>query len=95
MPFCFYLATRKKDRALRDEFEKEALWFYDGMQKATEVYFYDDFDQATDNTLLNEMLRQRIEFLDKLIDFCRRHDQHGKVITHRRNKLALYEKSAC
>ena len=89
----FLLSNKRKDRALRDEFEKEALWFYDGMQKATEVDFYNDFNQATDNTVLNEMLRQRSDFLDKLIDFCRRHDQRGKVITHRRNKLALYEKA--
>ena len=69
----------KKEKALTDKYEKEALWFYDGMQGITEQSFNNDFDGATDNKVLNELLRERTAFLDKLIEFSSRHDEHEKL----------------
>ena len=87
-----YRETEEKERGRRDKFEREALWFYHGMQKASEEDFNDQFDQTRDNKLLNEMLRDRTEFLDKLIELCDRHDEHEKLLKHRRTKLMLLER---
>ena len=86
------LGDEEENRAARDQFEEEALWFYDGMLSATEGDFYNDFYQETDNKVLNEMLKERNEFLDKIIDFCVRRDQHEKLTKHTINKLTLYKK---
>ena len=84
--------TDKKERALIDKYEREALWFYDGMQGITEESFNNEFDGATDNKLLNELLRERTAFLDKLIEFCSRHDKHEKLRKHKQEKMALFKK---
>ena len=86
-----YRETEENERGRRNKYEREALWFYDGMQKATEEDFNDKFDETRDNKLRNEMLRDRTEFLDKLIEFCDRHDEHEKRLKHRRAKLMLLE----
>ncbi|KAJ7370313.1 hypothetical protein OS493_033108 [Desmophyllum pertusum] len=83
-----YLIGDKKDRY---ETEKEALWFYEGMQSATEGEFQDEFDQETDNSALNEMLKERDENLDKLIDLCLQLDEHEKLRKYKNDKLALYK----
>ena len=84
--------TDKKERALIDKYEREALWFYDGMQGITEESFNNEFDGATNNKLLNELLRERTAFLDKLIEFCSRHDKHEKLRKHKQEKMALFKK---
>ena len=84
--------TDKKEKALIDTYEREALWFYDGMQGITEESFNNEFDGATDNKLLNELLRERTAFLDKLIEFCSRHDKHEKLLKHKQGKMALFKK---
>ena len=84
--------TDKKERALIDKYEREALWFYDGMQGITEESFNNEFDGATDNKLLNELLRERTAFLDKLIEFCSRQDKHEKLRKHKQGKMALFKK---
>ena len=84
--------TDKKEKALIDKYEREALWFYDGMQGITEESFNNEFDGATDNKLLNELLRERTAFLDKLIEFCSRHDKHEKLHKHKQGKMALFKK---
>ena len=84
--------TDKKERALIDKYEREALWFYDGMQGITEESFNNEFDGATDNKLLNELLRERTAFLDKLIEFCSWHDKHEKLRKHKQGKMALFKK---
>ena len=84
--------TDKKEKALIDKYEREALWFYDGMQGITEESFNNEFDGATDNKLLNELLRERTAFLDKLIEFCSRHDKHEKLRNHKQGKMALFKK---
>ena len=84
--------TDKKEKALIDTYEREALWFYDGMQGITEESFNNEFDGATDNKLLNELLRERTAFLDKLIEFCSRHDKHEKLRKHKQGKMALFKK---
>ena len=84
--------TDKKEKALIDKYEREALWFYDGMQGITEESFNNEFDGATDNKLLNELLRERTAFLDKLIEFCSRHDKHEKLRKHKQGKMALFKK---
>ena len=84
--------TDKKEKALIDQYEREALWFYEGMQEITEESFNNEFDGATDNKLLNELLRERTAFLDKLIEFCSRHDKHEKLRKHKQGKMGLFKK---
>ncbi|CAH3189835.1 unnamed protein product [Porites evermanni] len=84
--------TDKKEKALTDKYEKEALWFYDGMQGITEQSFNNEFDGATDNKVLNELLRERTAFLDKLIEFSSRHDEHEKLRKHKQGKMKLFKK---
>ena len=84
--------TDKKERALIDKYEREALLFYHGMQGITEESFNNEFDGATDNKVLNELLRERTAFLDKLIEFCKRHDEHEKRIKHNQAKMNLFKK---
>ena len=84
--------TDKKEKALIDKYEREALWFYDGMQGITEESFNNEFDGATDNKLLNELLRERTAFLDKSIEFCSRQDKHEKLRKHKQGKMALFKK---
>ena len=86
------LGNKTKDRALRDEYEKDAVWFYDGMHRATEADFFDEFDQETDNKVLNEMLRERTAFLERLIDLCGRRDEHEKLLEHKQGKMKLFKK---
>ena len=62
------------------------------MQGITEESFHNEFDGATDNKLLNELLRERTAFLDKLIEFCSRHDKHEKLRKHKQEKMALFKK---
>ena len=82
----------KKERALMDKYELEALWFYDGMQGITEESFNNEFDGTTDNKVLNELLRERTAFLDKLIELCNRQDEHEKLLKHKKGKIALFTK---
>ena len=82
----------KKEKALIDKYEKEALWFYDGMQRITEQSFNNEFDKAADNKVVNELLRERTAFLDKLIEFSSRHDEHEKLRKHKQGKMALFKK---
>ena len=82
----------KKEKALIDKYEREALWFYDGMQGITEESFNNEFDGTTDNELLNELLRERTAFLDKLIEFSSRHDEHEKLRKHKQGKMKLFKK---
>ena len=84
--------TDKKEKALIDKYEREALWFYDGMQGITEKSFNNEFDGATDNKVLNELLRERTAFLDKIIEFCSRHDEHEKLRKHKQGKVTLFKK---
>ena len=84
--------TDKKEKALIDKYEREALWFYDGMQGISEESFNNEFDEATDNTALNKLLSQRTAFLDKILDFCSRHDEHEKLLKHKQGKIGLFEK---
>ena len=84
--------TDKKEKALTDKYEKEALWFYDGMQGITEQSFNNEFDGATDNKVLNELLRERTAFLDKLLEFSSRHDEHEKLRKHKQGKMKLFKK---
>ena len=82
----------EENRAARDEFEEEALWFYDGMQSATEKDFYNEFEQETDNKKLNKMVDKRNMFLERTIDFCVRLDEREKLRKHKRNKLTILKK---
>ena len=84
--------TDKKEKALIDKYEREALWFYDGMQGITEESFNNEFDRATDNKLLNVLLRERTAFLDKILDFCSRHNDHEKLLKHKQGKMTLFKK---
>ena len=82
----------KKEKALIDKYEREALWFYDGVQGVTEESFNTEFDKTTDNKVLNVLLRERTAFLDKILDFCSRHDDHEKLLKHKQGKMTLFKK---
>ena len=82
----------KKEKALIDKYEREALWFYDGMQGVTEESFNTEFDEVTDNKVLNVLLRERTAFLDKILDFCSRHNDHEKLLKHKQGKMTLFKK---
>ena len=84
-----YLVRDKKDK---NETEKEALWFYEEMQGASEAEFQEKFDQQTDLSVLNEMLKERSLILDKVIQLCVNLTEHEKLMKHRNIKLALYKK---
>ncbi|XP_068704992.1 uncharacterized protein [Montipora foliosa] len=80
------------ERDAQHEYEKEKLWFYDGFQNETEKDFYTKFDTATDSRKLNEMLNNRVELLDKILELCIRLDMHENRLKHTRLKLNLYRK---
>jgi len=82
---------KEENRAARKEYEEEALWFYDGMQRATEEGFYSEFNQETDSYELNELLRARDELLDMIIYFCVRLSNQEELTKQKRNKLTLYK----
>ena len=81
-----------RDQKSKLDAEEEALWFYEGMQSASEEEFQEEFDQETDNSKLNETLKERDEFLDKVIEFCVNRTEHEKVARYKTIKLALYNK---
>ena len=83
-----YLVRGKKDKG---ETEKDALWFYEEMQSATLEKFQEEFQKETDNSELNEMLKERDELLDKVIEFCLNHAEHEKLAMHKAIKLGLYK----
>ena len=83
-----YLVGDKKD----NETAQDALWFYDGVQSATEEEFQEEFDQEADSSVLNKMLKERDEFLDKVIGLCLQLDDREKLTKHKNIKLALYKK---
>ena len=84
--------TDKKEQALTDKYEREALWFYDGMQGITEESFDTEFDGAPDLKMLNELLRERTAIFDKLIELSNRHNEHEKLLKHKQGKMTLLKK---
>ena len=74
------------------EVEKDALWFYEGMQSVTEKEFQEEFDQETGNSVLNEMLKERDEILDKVIKLSCKLGEHEILTRYKKIKLALYKK---
>ena len=78
-----------------DKYEKEKnvllLDMYEGLQSVTEEQFQEDFEQETDNTLLNEMMKERDEILERSIELCRELDEHKKRLKLQESKLALYK----
>ena len=84
--------TKKEERALVDQYTKEALWFYDGSIEATEEYFHKEFETATDDKMLNAMLRERTAVLDRLIALCARHGDLEKLLKHKKEKMTLFKK---
>ena len=87
-----YRMNEKKEIGLRDKYEKEAIWFYDGMQTDTEEHFYNEFDEATDSKVLNHMLRDRNELLERLIELCGRHKERDRLLKHKKGKMELFKK---
>ena len=83
-----HLHGNKKDKC---EAVKDALWFYEGMQSATEKTFQERFDQETDNIQLNNILKERDENLDKVIELCLQVSDREKLKKHKNIKLALYK----
>ena len=82
----------EENRAARDEFKEEALWFYDGMQSANEEDFYNKFNQETDNKKLNKLVDKINMSFERTIDFLVRLDEREKVRKHKGNKLMIFQK---
>ena len=80
------------DKEDKYETEKDALWFYEGMQSATEEGFQEEFDQETGNGVLNEMLKERDMILDKVIKLSCELGEHEILTKYKNIKLALYKK---
>ena len=91
----FYLLeimTDKKEKDLIDKYKREAFWCYNKMQQITEPLFNFEFDSATDNKVLNELLRERTAFLDKLIELCSQQNKHEQLRKHKQRKMNLLKK---
>ena len=86
------LRDGERDESIIYEYEKEGLWFYDGFQSSTEQDFWRDFDGETDNGKLNEMICDRVQLIDKILDLCDRLDQHEMRTKYQRIKLTIYRK---
>lgn len=82
------------DKTDKNEIEKDSLLLdmYEGLQSVTEEEFQEEFDQETNNTQLNEMLKERDEILEKSIELCLKLDEHEKLLKPKNSKLALYKK---
>ena len=74
------------------EYEKEELWFYDGFQSSTEQDFWRDFDAETDNSKLNQIICDRVQLIDKILELSKRPDQHEMRTKYQRIKLTIYRK---
>ena len=81
--------TETEERALVDQYVKEAVWFYDGLIEATEDYFNGEVDKATDNEVLNEMLRERTALLERLLATWQRQWEERKGREESKEKLAV------
>ncbi|XP_068705826.1 uncharacterized protein [Montipora foliosa] len=86
------LRDMEGEENVKHEYEKQELWFYDGFLGESETDFYTTFDEATDNEELNEMLNNRVELLDKILNLCIRLNMHESRLKHTRLKLNLYRK---
>ncbi|XP_068736783.1 uncharacterized protein [Montipora capricornis] len=86
------LRDMEGEENVKQEYEKQELWFYDGFLGESETDFYTTFDEATDNEELNEMLNDRVKLLDKILNLCIRLDMHESRLKHTRLKLNLYRK---
>lgn len=76
-----------------DKYENNVLLLdlYEGLQRVTEEQFQEEFEQETNNTLLNEMMKERVEILEKSIELCHKLDEHEKLLMFQKSKLALYK----
>lgn len=76
-----------------DKYENNVLLLdlYEGLQRVTEEQFQEEFEQETNNTLLNEMMKERVEILEKSIELCHKLDKHEKLLKFQNSKLALYK----
>ena len=86
------LRDGERDESTIYEYEKEGLWFYDGFYSSTEQDFCGEFDTETDNGELNEMICDRIELINKILDLCNRLDRREMRIKYQRIKLTIYRK---
>ena len=86
------LRDGESDEGTIYEYEKDGLWFYDGFQSSTEQDFCGEFDAETDNCELNEMICDRVQLINKILDLCNRLDQHEMRTKYQRIKLTIYRK---
>ena len=87
-----FLRDGERDESTIYEYEKEELWFYDGFQSSTEQDFWRDFDAETDNSKLNQMICDRVQLIDKILELSKRLDQHEMRTKYQRIKLTIYRK---
>ncbi|XP_074621215.1 uncharacterized protein LOC141879799 isoform X2 [Acropora palmata] len=87
-----FLRDGERDESTIYEYEKEELWFYDGFQSSTEQDFWRNFDAETDNSKLNEMICDRVQLIDKILELSKRLDQHEMRTKYQRIKLTIYRK---
>ena len=84
-----YLLSDKTEEC---EIEKNVLLLdmYEGLLSVTEEQFQEGFEQETNNTMLNEMMKERDEIWERSIELCRELDEHKKLSKFQESKLALY-----
>ena len=86
------LTDLAEDQEDNYQVQKDALLFYMRMYNDTEEEFQKEFALETENHVLNEMVEERDEILDKLIDLCLQLHEHKRLAEYKMNKVALYQK---
>ena len=81
------------DKTEKYGIEKSVLLLdiYEGLLSVTEKQFQERFEQETSNTMLNEMMKERDEILERSIELSCELDERKKLLKFQRSKLALYE----
>ena len=87
-----FLRDGERDKSTFYEYEKEELWFYDGLQSSTEQDFGRKFDVETDISELNGRICGRMKIINKILGLCDRLDQHEMRAKYQRIKLTIYRK---
>jgi len=81
------------DKTEKYEIEKSVLLLdmYEGLLSVTEEQFQARFEQETNNTMLNEMMKERDEILERSIELSRELDERKKLLKFLKSKLALHK----
>ena len=87
------IGSGEESRDVKYKYEKEALWFYQNRWKTAwnEKDFLFEFDQEADDVRRANMIRQKDEVLNKVIELSQNLGQQEKSREYKLKKLALYK----